>query len=74
MLVVGGRSNNVGENLSFEIYDTESSDWFKFASIQRFRHASWLIDSTLYLHGGFDSDSPSIPTENILKLDISKIF
>lgn len=45
MLVIGGRSNNVGENLAFEIYDTESSDWFKFAPIQRFRHASWLIES-----------------------------
>lgn len=33
MLVVGGRSNQVGETLPFEIYDTETSDWFKFPQI-----------------------------------------
>lgn len=30
MLVIGGRSNIVGETLPFEIYDTETSDWYKF--------------------------------------------
>jgi protein phosphatase len=33
MFVIGGRSNMVGEVLPFEIYDTESSDWYKFPSI-----------------------------------------
>lgn len=41
MFVIGGRSNLVGEVLPFEIYDTESSDWYKFPSIQRFRHTLW---------------------------------
>jgi len=44
MLVIGGRSNQVGDTLPFEIYDTETSDWYKFQSIQRFRHSSWLVD------------------------------
>ncbi|CAD8187082.1 unnamed protein product [Paramecium pentaurelia] len=74
MLVIGGRSNQVGDTLPFEIYDTETSDWYKFQSIQRFRHSSWLVDQFLYLHGGFDSDQPNIPTECILRLDLNKRF
>lgn len=54
MLVVGGRSNQVGETLPFELYDTESSDWYKFNSIQRFRHTIWYCEPFLYIHGGFD--------------------
>ncbi|CAD8102091.1 unnamed protein product [Paramecium primaurelia] len=74
MLVIGGRSNNVGETLPFEIYDTETSDWYKFQPIQRFRHSSWLVEQFLYLHGGFDSDQPNIPTEGILRIDLNKRF
>ncbi|CAD8166845.1 unnamed protein product [Paramecium pentaurelia] len=74
MMVIGGRSNNVGETLPFEIYDTETSDWYKFQAIQRFRHSSWLIDQFLYLHGGFDSDQPNIPTEGILRLNLNTRF
>lgn len=44
MLVVGGRSNQVGETLPFEVYDTETSDWFKFPPIQRFRHSTWMTE------------------------------
>lgn len=54
MLVLGGRSNQVGDNLPFELYDTESSDWYKFPSINRFRHSLWFIEQFLYIHGGFD--------------------
>ena len=74
MLVVGGRSNQVGEMLPFEIYDTESSDWYKFPPIQRFRTSTWITEQFLYLHGGFDSDTPNIPTEGILKMDLAKRF
>jgi hypothetical protein len=30
MLVLGGRTNTVGENVQLEIYETESSEWKKF--------------------------------------------
>lgn len=39
MLVIGGRTDTVGETVSLEVYDTESSEWKRFPSIQRFRHA-----------------------------------
>jgi len=40
MAVLGGRTNSVGESVSLEVYDTETSEWFRFNSVQRFRHAS----------------------------------
>lgn len=33
LLIIGGRTNNVGEHLSMEVYDTESSEWFHFNSL-----------------------------------------
>jgi hypothetical protein len=33
MLIVGGRTNQVGETLPIEIYDTETSDWHVLPSI-----------------------------------------
>lgn len=33
MLVIGGRTNTVGENLPLEVYDTETSEWHKFNDI-----------------------------------------
>jgi len=30
MIVVGGRTNTVGENVQLEVYETESSEWHKF--------------------------------------------
>jgi protein phosphatase len=32
MLVLGGRTNTVGENVPLEVYETETSDWKKFNS------------------------------------------
>ena len=74
MLVVGGRTNQVGELLPFEIYDTDTSDWFRFNPVMRFRHAIWLIDSSLYIHGGFDPETPNIPTDKLLLLDLESLF
>jgi protein phosphatase len=62
MLVVGGRNNQVGQSLPFDIYNTESSEWFKLQSIEKFRHAAWIMENYLYVHGGFDQDSPNVPT------------
>eukprot|EP00331_Platyophrya_macrostoma_P003524 CAMPEP_0176424724 /NCGR_PEP_ID=MMETSP0127-20121128/10992_1 /TAXON_ID=938130 /ORGANISM="Platyophrya macrostoma, Strain WH" /LENGTH=808 /DNA_ID=CAMNT_0017805805 /DNA_START=70 /DNA_END=2496 /DNA_ORIENTATION=+ len=74
MLVVGGRTNNVGESVPFEVYDADSSEWSRFPSIQRFRHACWTLDNILFVYGGFEQESPNIPTETIAKADLSKYF
>ena len=70
MLVLGGRTNTVGENVFMEIYDTENSEWNKFNSISRFRHTVWAVDHTLYVHGGFENETPNTPTNSIMKLDL----
>ena len=74
MLVLGGRTNQVGEVVPVEAYDTENSEWVKFSSIQRFRHSSWTLDSEVFIHGGFENETPNIPTDTIIKLDSNKLF
>ena len=74
MLVVGGRTNNLGENVPLEVYDCESSDRMRFLPVQRFRHSCWMIDTYLYVHGGFEQNSPNIPADNLIKIDTSKFF
>ena len=72
-MIIGGRTNSVGENLGLEIYDTENSEWSKFPCIQRFRHSSWLVDNFIYIFGGFELESPNIPTDTITKLNMPTI-
>ncbi len=74
MLVLGGRTNSVGENVQLEVYETESSEWRKFNSLIRHRHSVWAIDSTIYMHGGFENETPNIPTNSIMKLDLLELF
>ncbi len=70
MIVLGGRTNTVGENVQLEVYETESSEWKKFNSLQRFRHTVWAADSTIFMHGGFENETPNIPTNSIMKIDL----
>ncbi|EGR28942.1 ser thr protein phosphatase family protein, putative [Ichthyophthirius multifiliis] len=72
LLIIGGRTNNVGEQLGLEIYDTETSEWSRFNSIQRFRHGSWAVDNFIYVYGGFELESPNIPTDVIMKINLLK--
>ncbi len=74
MIVLGGRTNNVGENVQMEVYETESSEWKKFTTLQRFRHTIWSADQFLYMHGGFENETPNIPTNSIVKIDLLAVF
>jgi protein phosphatase len=33
LLIIGGRNNNVGEGLPLDIYDTDTSDWYRLHNI-----------------------------------------
>ena len=74
MVVIGGRTN-VAEDLSntIEIYDTESSDWYRMNSINRYRHTIIQIENLLYLHGGFEPDFPNKPLDSMFSIDISRV-
>lgn len=74
LFVIGGRTGNVGETLTIDVYDTETSEWSKFNSIQRFRHSSWLVDTNIFVYGGFELDSPNIPTDIISKINLNKLL
>ena len=69
MIVLGGRTNTVGEVVPLEVYDTESSEWYKFNSVQRFRHSAWASNNSVYVHGGFEHEIPNIPLREICKID-----
>lgn len=70
LIILGGRTNQVGDQVQLEVYETESSEWHKFSTMQRFRHTLWQVDATLFMHGGFDNETPNIPTNSIMKLDL----
>jgi protein phosphatase len=70
MIVLGGRTNNVGENVQLEVYETESSEWKKFTTVQRFRHTVWAVEGNIFMHGGFENETPNIPTNTIVKLEL----
>mmetsp|Transcript_3432 Transcript_3432/g.2991 ORF Transcript_3432/g.2991 Transcript_3432/m.2991 type:complete len:193 (+) Transcript_3432:614-1192(+) len=74
MIVLGGRTNDVGENVGMEVYDTETSEWYRTQAVQRFRHGSWLVDNFLYIFGGFEHESPNVPTETITRINVLKAF
>ena len=52
-----------------EVYDTESSEWYKFNAIQRFRHTCWQVDGTVFVHGGFEHETPNIPIRALAPKD-----
>lgn len=73
-MVIGGRTNTVGEVVPLEVYDTESSEWYKFNSVQRFRHACWASNNSVYVHGGFEHETPNIPLKEICRIDTTKLL
>ena len=60
--------------MPLEVYDTESSEWYKFNSVQRFRHSCWASNNNVYVHGGFEHEIPNIPLREICKIDTHKLF
>jgi len=57
-----------------DIYDVENSIWFKVPGISRFRQANWIFENCLYTHGGLDQSSPNQPINEVLKMDLMRMF
>ena len=74
MLVIGGRTNNVSEQLPLEVFDTETSDWIGFNSLQRFRCGTWFHENFINIYGGFDLATPNVPTDSIYKINLMGLF
>lgn len=50
------------------------SEWFKFFPLQRFRHSSWIIGQKVFIHGGFEPEAPSVPTDIICVLNLKTLL
>ena len=74
LIILGGRTDTDMKTIQIEVYDTESSEWYKLASFDKFRHSSWLLDNYLYTHGGFDYSSPMISNNSLVMIDIIKLI
>ena len=74
MLVFGGRTNSVNDKVPLEIYDTESSEWYKFNSSNRFRTAAWTNGLSIYIHGGFSNETPNVPLDSTFKIDVAELL
>lgn len=73
MLVFGGRKNDT-EYLPFEIYNTETSKWYKFLNVSVFRNAIVLYEAGIYSYGGFEIEKPNIPTNLFVFLDLFEVL
>ena len=74
MMVIGGRTNQPGEGVALEVYDTDTSIWYKFLDISKFRHSVLLYETGLLIYGGFEPESPNIPTNKFFSVDLQIIF
>ncbi len=74
MIVLGGRTDDDIKSIPIEVYDTETSEWFELAAFNKFRHSSWIFDNQLFTHGGFDYSSPQISKNDLVMIDVVKLF
>jgi hypothetical protein len=75
MIILGGRGHHSNNNpLPTEVYNTETSELFKFAGIPMNRHTSFIYQTFIYLYGGFNSKTPSQSIGNLSKISLEKIF
>ena len=74
MLITGGRTGRVGESVNLDAYDSETSEWYQFPPVHRFRHACAVMDNFVYVHGGFEHETPNIPIATTVRFDTIRLF
>jgi protein phosphatase len=73
-LNIGGRSSNDGDNLPIEVYDTETSEWHTLFTFKRFRHASFIVDANVFIHGGLEDEKHNNPAKILNELNLLEAF
>ena len=53
LIVIGGRNSSENKQIPIEIYDTQTSKWVSVAFFNKFRHTTWIVEESIYTHGGF---------------------
>ena len=74
LIVIGGRNNLENKQIQIEIYDTETSKWVGAANFNKFRHTTWIVDHFIYTHGGFQLSNKLVAQNDIIKIDLSRLF
>ena len=74
LIVIGGRNTSENKQIPIEIYDTQTSKWVNVAVFNKFRHATWIIDESIYTHGGFQLNNTLVAQSDIIKIDLAKLF
>ncbi len=74
LIILGGRTDLEIKSIPIEVYDTGTSEWYKLAAFDKFRHSSWILENFLYTHGGFDYSSPMISNNSLVMIDIIKLI
>lgn len=75
-ILVGGRNNinNDKSEVAMEVYNLETSEWYLFPGITRFRHVTWIFNNIIMTHGGFENSKPNQPTSILLAADLLNLF
>lgn len=71
---IGGRASPDGDNLPIEVYDTDTSEWHVFPNFRRFRHALFIVDSTIFIHGGLEDEKHNNPASNLSEINLMELF
>lgn len=74
LIVIGGRNSSENKQIPIEIYDTQTSKWESVAFFNKFRHTTWIVDDSIYTHGGFQLSNTMIAQSDIIKIDLIKLF
>ena len=48
LIVIGGRNTSENKQIPIEIYDTPTSKWVNVAFFNKSRHATWIIDESIF--------------------------
>ena len=74
LIVIGGRNTSENKQIPIEIYDTQTSKWVSVAFFNKFRHTTWIVDDSIYTHGGFQLNNTLVAQSDIIKIDLIRLF
>eukprot|EP00801_Mesodinium_rubrum_P002737 Mrub_02737.p1 GENE.Mrub_02737~~Mrub_02737.p1 ORF type:complete len:234 (+),score=12.30 Mrub_02737:229-930(+) len=74
IVVYDSRTQKVTDKGYLETYESESYKWYRFLTVQWFRHSSWIVDNRTYIHNGFEPKILSSPTDIIYSIDLKKLI
>lgn len=74
LIILGGRTDDEAKDIPIQLYDTDTSRWSQLSYFNKFRHSTFLVNSTLYSHGGFDHSAPLISKNDLIAIDLNKLL